>query len=162
MADILEIPVICDESADAIEFIKVLTDKKERSYSGFRLFEYEVEKNKSIYFYLLEDADNNGNLEIWDRIIPKSPLSLFFFRTDVKIIDTPLAGTYDFYTKRYETPAVFLSRRSDNQDVKFQDDILQTAGERVFFYDPDSVESQKEVLVKTLQSVLDFEIEGEE
>lgn len=162
MVNILEIPVICDDSADALGFIKALTDKKERSYSGFRLFEYELDENKVIYLYLLDKADNNGNIEIWDRIIPKSPLALFFFRTDEKIINTPLADIYDFYSRRYETPAVFLSKRSDKQDVTFQDEILKTVGDRVCFYDADSEDSLKEVLVSALQSVLDFEIKGEE
>lgn len=161
MVNILEIPVICDDSANAIGFIKSLTDKKERSYNGFRLFEYVAGENKVIYFYLLEKADNNGNTEIWDRIIPKAPLSLFFFRTDEKIMNTPLADSYDFYSKRYETPAVFLSMRTENQDMAFQDEILQTVDDRVFFYDSDSIESQKEALVNVLHSVLDFKTKGE-
>jgi hypothetical protein len=143
--EIIEIPVFKiadDENNSLFKGQEYISDK---TYEGFRFLEYELNDTQSFYFYFIELPGEQNNRYLWDRIIPKSPFSLYLYDTDDKAL-TKFMQDYN----RYETP-LFLAA---DREVEISYDIISLFNEKAVRYDLSKENYFKNFLKEIIQKLV--------
>ncbi len=145
MSQILEIPVIHMLNDLDKEFIQSLQVSTDRSYRGFRHIEFEIDKEKSVYFYILDKQEDYFTQSIWDRTIPRAPFTLFL----VEEINHTVRDLITQYERKYATP-YFIFIPFDKSVEDKSNDLAQEDNESVFYFNSD----EENGVIKTLLNAL--------
>jgi hypothetical protein len=151
--NILELPVLGSQQNQMEKIYSLLSDRSLRSFEGFDLGILELDKDSCIYYYFLNQENENYHY-LWDLVIPHALGCLLVFDwLDPKSIERNLR-TIDYIEGRFSTPLHICSlpAESDIPDDLIREELEMNGERRLYPFDPGSKDSAKQILLQVLRS----------
>jgi hypothetical protein len=156
MKSILEIPAFAarDDLFDSLR--KIDSKVSEKKYADFSFFEYDLDKDYSIYFYLLNQIPSYGNESLVDQVIVKAPFSIMFLDADETMAESKNGELFQNYLEKYSTP-IFLLVVKDQQELFLNltnDPVIKQSGSTILLFNSEDPKSIKAALLDAMKTLI--------
>jgi len=156
MKSILEIPVFASRD-DLFEPIRKIDAKvSEKKYADFSFFEFDLNEDYSIYFYLLNQIPSYGNESLVDQVIVKAPFSFMFLEADATMAESKNGELFRSYLEKYSTP-IFLLVVKDQQELFLNltnDPAIKESGSTILLLNAEDPHSIKAALLDAMKTLI--------
>jgi len=149
--NILELPVLGSHQDQTEKIYTLLADQPLRNFEGFDLGVLELDKDLQIYFYFMNQENENYHY-LWDLIIPHAVGCLLVFNwLDAQSIELNLR-TIEYIEGRFSTPLHICSLPADSDipDDLIKEELEMNGKRRLYTFDPESKDSVKHILSQVL------------
>lgn len=150
--NVIEIPVFSTNTSLA----EAVFGEKYSEYPQFRFLEYQIDDEKSIFFYLLNSVPQVSDELFLDQIIPLAPFSLMLVDPLEEIRQSPTGEICKVYFERFETPMFFIVLTNDQElRANFENEPLVAENSiKIILADPEGSDILKSVLGDALNQII--------
>jgi hypothetical protein len=153
MKSILEIPVFAQQDY----FYNLINSSgkewTERKYHDFTLFEYDLDKTHSLFFYLLKSIPEFGVELLIDQVIPKAPFSLMVLESVDKIDEDLARSVFISYHERYSTPLYICTSKENSDGLNsFLNSLsFEKFGSRLLYFENENNKTLNEIVSEVIR-----------
>lgn len=151
--NILEIPVIGSRKSEKESIYSLLSDQSLRKFEGLDVGSFSLSKNLEIYFYFLNQEDNDY-LYLWDLIIPYSIGCIVVCEPSIPEIFSRNVEVIEKLESYYSTPLVLCSISEPQGDQQISQEIQpsEQSNREFQYFNPMDKKSAKDILIKLIDS----------
>jgi len=153
MKSVLEIPVFATKAKYFEPLISTASSITEKIYRGFTVYNYQLDNQNDIWFYLMDEIPTHGNILHIDQIIPRAPFSLLMVDKEEGFLDTPTGAMYIKHLNKFKTPIfMMVSDLDDSFHTKIASDILLVnTNPSIILYNEEKPNALKRVLLEAIK-----------
>jgi len=159
MKAILEIPAFASREELFSPVNEISSDAADSKYMDFSFYEMDLDKEHSIYFYLLNQIPSYGNESLIDQVIVKAPFCILFLDVDETMSESKNGELFQSYLEKYSTP-IFLVVVKDQQELFLNlsnDPVIKESGSTILLLNADDPQSLKTALLEAMKTLIPSE-----
>jgi hypothetical protein len=149
--NILEIPIIGKHQSETEKIYTLISKQPLRNFEGFDFGLLNLDKDLSVYFYFL-NQENENYLYFWDIIIPHAVGCILIFDWgDPQSIERNLK-TIEYLENNFSTPLHIctIPSESDLPESLIKEELERIGERRLYTFDPTKKESAKNILLQVI------------
>ena len=115
-----------------------------------------MDKEHSIYFYMLNQVPVYGNESLIDQVVVKAPFSIMFLDPDENMAESMNGELFQSYLEKYSTPIFFLVVK-DKQELFLNltnDPIIKEHGSTILLLNAEDPHSLKTALLEAMKTII--------
>lgn len=156
MKSILEIPAFVSRESLFDPIRQTSPETSESKYADFSFFELDLDKDHSIYFYMLNQIPVYGNESLVDQVIVKAPFSIMFLEPDETMAESKNGELFQSYIEKYSTP-IFLLVVKDSQELFLNltnDPIIKENGSNILLLNAEDPHTLRNAMLDAMKSII--------